>query len=47
MRPLGAGEPVFAPTVASLANAITGALGIRPRAMPFTPENLAVAMDAG
>ncbi|WP_431283476.1 molybdopterin cofactor-binding domain-containing protein [Humitalea sp. 24SJ18S-53] len=39
-RPLGAGEPSFGPTVAALANAIHDALGVRPRKMPFTPENL-------
>ena len=43
--PLGAGEPAFGPTVAALANAIQDSLGVRPRAMPFTPENLAAAME--
>jgi CO/xanthine dehydrogenase Mo-binding subunit len=43
--PLGAGEPSFGPTVAALANAIHDALGVRPRAMPFTPENIAAAME--
>ncbi|MFH5926968.1 xanthine dehydrogenase family protein molybdopterin-binding subunit [Roseomonas xinghualingensis] len=43
--PLGAGEPSFGPTVAAIANAIHDALGIRPRTMPFTPENLAAAME--
>lgn len=38
--PLGAGEPSFGPTVAALAHAIHDALGVRPRKMPFTPENL-------
>mgnify|MGYP002779577111 CR=1 FL=1 len=42
---LGAGEPAFGPTIAAIANAIHAALGVRPRAMPFTPENLAVAGD--
>jgi CO/xanthine dehydrogenase Mo-binding subunit len=41
--PLGAGEPSFGPTVAAIANAIHAALGVRPRAMPFTAENLAAA----
>jgi CO/xanthine dehydrogenase Mo-binding subunit len=41
--PLGAGEPSFGPTVAAIANAIHDALGVRPRAMPFTAENLARA----
>lgn len=45
-RPLGAGEPAFAPTVAAIANAIHDALGVRPRRMPFTPGNIAAAMDA-
>ncbi|MBR0672432.1 xanthine dehydrogenase family protein molybdopterin-binding subunit [Neoroseomonas soli] len=43
MPPLGAGEASLAPTVAAIANAIHDALGIRPRAMPFTPETLASA----
>jgi len=43
MPPLGAGEPSFGPTVAAIANAIADALGVRPRAMPFTPENIAAA----
>ncbi|MDB5382598.1 MAG: molybdopterin-binding domain of aldehyde dehydrogenase family protein [Rhodospirillales bacterium] len=47
MPPLGAGEPAFAPTVAAIANAIHAALGVRPRAMPFTAANLAAAMDQG
>lgn len=44
--PLGAGECALAPTVAALAGAIRDALGVRVRAMPFTPENIAAAMDA-
>lgn len=43
--PLGAGEPSLGPTVAAIAGAIHAALGIRPRAMPFTPDNLAAAME--
>lgn len=39
--PVGAGEASLAPTIAAIANAIHDALGIRPRAMPFTPETLA------
>ena len=39
-KPLGAGEASLAPTIAAIANAIHDALGIRPRAMPFTPGNL-------
>jgi CO/xanthine dehydrogenase Mo-binding subunit len=42
-KPLGAGEASLAPTIAAIANAIHDALGIRPRAMPFTPENLAAS----
>lgn len=41
--PLGAGEASMGPTIAAIANAIHAALGIRPRAMPFTPDNLAAA----
>jgi len=44
-RPLGAGEPAFAPTIAAIANAIHDALGVRPRRMPFTPANITAAMD--
>ncbi len=40
---LGAGEASMAPTIAAIAGAITDALGIRPRQLPFTPENLARA----
>ncbi|MBI0535965.1 xanthine dehydrogenase family protein molybdopterin-binding subunit [Roseomonas sp. KE2513] len=43
--PLGAGEPSLGPTVAAIAAGIHAALGIRPRAMPFTPDNLAAAME--
>ncbi|WP_198375796.1 xanthine dehydrogenase family protein molybdopterin-binding subunit [Neoroseomonas rubea] len=39
--PLGAGEASLAPTIAAIANAIHDALGIRPRAMPFTPDTIA------
>ena len=38
---LGAGEASMAPTIAAIAAAIHDALGIRPHALPFTPENLA------
>ncbi|WP_342452921.1 molybdopterin cofactor-binding domain-containing protein [Pararoseomonas indoligenes] len=44
-RPLGAGEPSLGPTIAAVAGGIHAALGIRPRAMPFTPDNLASAME--
>jgi CO/xanthine dehydrogenase Mo-binding subunit len=40
---LGAGEASMAPTIAAIGAAITDALGIRPRALPFTPEQLASA----
>jgi CO/xanthine dehydrogenase Mo-binding subunit len=43
--PLGAGEPSLGPTIAAIAGGIHAALGIRPRAMPFTPDNLAAAME--
>lgn len=42
--PLGAGEAALAPTIAAIANAIRDALGVAPRAMPFTPENIAAAL---
>ncbi|MBK1658806.1 hypothetical protein CKO45_11235 [Paracraurococcus ruber] len=44
---LGAGEASMAPTIAAIAGAITDALGIRPRALPFTPDRLAAAMTRG
>jgi CO/xanthine dehydrogenase Mo-binding subunit len=40
---LGSGEASMSPTIAAIAGGITDALGIRPRALPFTPENLAQA----
>nr|WP_245215987.1 molybdopterin cofactor-binding domain-containing protein [Pararoseomonas baculiformis] len=43
--PLGAGEPSLGPTIAAIAGGIHAALGIRPRSMPFTPDNLAAAME--
>ncbi|MDJ0387449.1 molybdopterin-dependent oxidoreductase [Roseomonas sp. E05] len=43
--PLGAGECSMGPTIAAIAAAIHAALGVRPRALPFTPENLAAAME--
>ncbi|GAA0591898.1 molybdopterin-dependent oxidoreductase [Craurococcus roseus] len=42
--PLGAGEASMGPTIAAIAAAIHEALGVRPRRLPFTPENLAAAM---
>ncbi len=38
---LGAGEAAMAPAIAAIAGAIHDALGVRPRALPFTPENIA------
>jgi CO/xanthine dehydrogenase Mo-binding subunit len=37
---VGAGEASMAPAIAAIASAIHDALGVRPRAMPFTPEHL-------
>lgn len=39
--PLGVGECSTGPTIAAVANAIYGAIGVRPSAMPFTVDNLA------
>ncbi|HYF07029.1 MAG TPA: molybdopterin cofactor-binding domain-containing protein [Acetobacteraceae bacterium] len=41
--PVGAGEAALSPTIAAIANAIRDALGVAPRAMPFTPDNIAAA----
>jgi CO/xanthine dehydrogenase Mo-binding subunit len=46
LAPYGVGECSLGPTVAAIANAIHDALGIRPRSMPFTPDNLSADMDA-
>lgn len=43
--PLGAGEASMGPTVAAVAAAIHDALGVRPRRLPFTPDNIAAAME--
>ncbi len=43
--PLGAGEASMGPTIAAIAAAIHEALGVRPRRLPFTPDNLALAME--
>ncbi|MBV1797880.1 molybdopterin cofactor-binding domain-containing protein [Siccirubricoccus sp. G192] len=43
---LGAGEATMGPTIAAIAAGIQDALGARPRALPFTPENIAAAMEA-
>lgn len=44
--PLGAGECATGPTIAAIANAIHDALGLRPRRLPFTPDNLAADMES-
>ncbi len=43
---LGAGECSAGPTCAAIANAIFDAIGVRMRAMPFTPENLLKTIEA-
>ena len=43
---LGAGECSSGPTCAAIANAIFDAIGVRMRAMPFTPENLLKTIEA-
>lgn len=43
LSPLGAGEAALSPTIAAIANAIRDALGVAPRAMPFTPDNIAAS----
>jgi len=45
--PLGTGECATGPTVAAIANAIHDALGVRVRTLPFTPDNIAAAMEEG
>jgi CO/xanthine dehydrogenase Mo-binding subunit len=40
---LGAGEASLAPTIAAIAGGIHAALGVRPRQLPFSPENIARA----
>ncbi|HYL90940.1 MAG TPA: molybdopterin cofactor-binding domain-containing protein [Burkholderiales bacterium] len=40
---LGAGECTMGPTVAAIANALHGALGVRVRELPLTAENIANA----
>ena len=43
--PLGAGEASMGPVIAAIANAIHDALGVRVRRWPFTPDNIAAAME--
>ncbi|MEY3730266.1 MAG: hypothetical protein RLZZ57_1022 [Pseudomonadota bacterium] len=40
---LGAGEASLAPSIAAIAGGIHAALGVRPRQLPFSPENIAKA----
>ncbi len=42
---LGAGEASMGPVIAAIANAIQDALGVRVKRWPFTPENIAAAME--
>ena len=44
--PLGAGEASLGPVIAAIANAIADALDVRVTRWPFTPDNIARAMDA-
>lgn len=43
---LGAGECSSGPTCAAIANAIFDAIGVRMRAMPFTPDNVIKTIEA-
>jgi CO/xanthine dehydrogenase Mo-binding subunit len=43
---LGAGECSSGPTCAAIGNAIFDAIGVRMRAMPFTPENIIKTIEA-
>ena len=44
-KPVGAGEASTAPVGAALGNAVFDAVGIRLRAVPFTPERVKAAFD--
>lgn len=46
LPPMGVGECATGPTVAAIAIAIHDAIGVRPRTMPFTAEQLALDMDS-
>lgn len=43
---LGAGEASIGPTGAAIANALAGAIGVRVRNMPLTPESIIASMDS-
>jgi CO/xanthine dehydrogenase Mo-binding subunit len=43
---VGAGECTMGPTAAAIANALCGALGVRVRDLPLTPERIAAAINA-
>lgn len=44
--PLGAGEAAQGPVTAAIGNALADALGVRVRALPFTPDNIVAAINA-
>lgn len=44
--PLGAGEATQGPATAAIGNALADALGVRVRALPFTPDNIVAAINA-
>ncbi len=44
--PLGAGEATQGPVTAAIGNALTDALGIRVRTLPFTPDNIVAAINS-
>ena len=44
---LGAGEAAQGPTPAAIANAISAAVGIRLRKIPFTPQRVRAALKSG
>jgi len=44
---LGIGEGTHGPVPAAIGNAVFDAVGVRLRRIPFTPERVRTAMDAG
>ncbi|MEN3270567.1 molybdopterin cofactor-binding domain-containing protein [Pseudonocardia sp.] len=44
--PLGAGEATQGPVTAAIGNALADVLGVRVRALPFTPDNIVAAINA-